>query len=77
MIPESQIEEIIEKNEIADVVSEYTKLTRKGSGYMGLCPFHRKKLLLFQYTRGSRYLNVLVAEKVGNVVHFIMLGRRV
>ena len=36
----AQIEEIIDKNDIVSVVSEYVKLKRSGSNYTGLCPFH-------------------------------------
>ena len=37
------IEEVRMKNDIVDVVSQYVKLTRKGSSYFGLCPFHNEK----------------------------------
>ena len=37
------IEEVRQKNDIVDVVSQYVKLTRKGSSYFGLCPFHNEK----------------------------------
>lgn len=74
MIPESQIEEIIEKNDLADVVSEYTRLTRKGSGYMGLCPFHREKTPSFSIHEGKQIFKCFGCGKGGNVVHFIMLA---
>ena len=37
------IEEVRMKNDIVDVISQYVKLTRKGSSYFGLCPFHNEK----------------------------------
>ncbi|HBV52391.1 MAG TPA: hypothetical protein DEF06_08880, partial [Clostridiales bacterium] len=43
MISQQQIDEIIEKNDIGEVIGEYVKLERKGSGYSGLCPFHNEK----------------------------------
>ena len=43
MYPESLIEEIRTRNDIVDVISQYVKLTRKGSNYFGLCPFHNEK----------------------------------
>ena len=36
------IEEVRMKNDIVDVISQYVKLTRKGSSYFGLCPFHNE-----------------------------------
>ena len=40
------IEEVRQKNDIVDVVSQYVKLTRKGSSYFGLCPFHNEMYLI-------------------------------
>ena len=40
---EDLIEEVRSRNDIVDVVSGYVKLTRKGSNYFGLCPFHNEK----------------------------------
>ena len=39
---EDLIEEVRSRNDIVDVVSGYVKLTRKGSNYFGLCPFHNE-----------------------------------
>ena len=44
------IEEVRMKNDIVDVVSQYVKLTRKGSSYFGLCPFHNEKTPSFSVT---------------------------
>lgn len=74
MIPESQVEEIIERNDLVDVVNEYTRLTRKGSGYMGLCPFHREKTPSFSVHEGKQIFKCFGCGKGGNVVHFIMLA---
>lgn len=37
------IEEVRMKNDIVDVISQYVRLTRRGSSYFGLCPFHNEK----------------------------------
>ena len=43
-IPESFLQELVERNDIVDVVSEYVSLTkRSGSNRFGLCPFHSEK----------------------------------
>ena len=37
------IDEVKARNDIADVISDYLKLTPSGSNYKGLCPFHHEK----------------------------------
>ena len=44
------IEEVRQKNDIVDVVSQYVRLTRRGSTYFGLCPFHNEKTPSFSVT---------------------------
>ena len=44
------IEEVRMKNDIVDVISQYVKLTRRGSSYFGLCPFHNEKTPSFSVT---------------------------
>ena len=42
--PENFISELIERNDIVSVVSDYVRLTkRSGSNMFGLCPFHSEK----------------------------------
>ena len=37
------IEEVRSRNDIVDVIGQYVHLTKKGSTYFGLCPFHNEK----------------------------------
>jgi len=39
----STIDEIKQKTDIAEVIGQYTKLTRSGKSLRGLCPFHSEK----------------------------------
>ena len=48
------IEEVRQKNDIVDVVSQYVRLTRRGSTYCGLCPFHNEKTPSFSVTPGKQ-----------------------
>ena len=40
---EEIVEEVRSRSDIVDVVSRYVKLQRRGSSYLGLCPFHNEK----------------------------------
>ena len=34
------VEEIRSRSDIVDVINSYVRLQRKGSNYVGVCPFH-------------------------------------
>ncbi|MFG6175024.1 CHC2 zinc finger domain-containing protein, partial [Staphylococcus aureus] len=42
-IDQSIINEIKDKTDILDLVSEYVKLEKRGRNYICLCPFHDEK----------------------------------
>ena len=66
------IEVVRQKNDIVDVVSQYVKLTRKGSSYFGLCPFHNEKTPSFSVTPGKQMYYCFGCGAGGNVFNFIM-----
>ena len=66
------MEEVRQKNDIVDVVSQYVKLTRKGSSYFGLCPFHNEKTPSFSVTPGKQMYYCFGCGAGGNVFNFIM-----
>ncbi|MFN7821735.1 MAG: CHC2 zinc finger domain-containing protein, partial [Bacteroidota bacterium] len=43
MISPQTIQQITSRTDIIDVVGEFVKLKKRGSNYMGLCPFHNEK----------------------------------
>lgn len=57
---------------IVDVVSGYVKLTRKGSNYFGLCPFHNEKSPSFSVSRGKQCISCFGCGAGGNVFTFLM-----
>ncbi|MFO7611233.1 MAG: DNA primase, partial [Clostridia bacterium] len=69
--PDETVEEIIEKNDIVDIVSDYVKITRKGKDYFGLCPFHREKTPSFSVVPSKQIFYCFGCGKGGNAVNFI------
>ena len=43
MIPQSYIEELVQRNDMVDVAQSYVQLRRRGRTYTRLCPFHSEK----------------------------------
>lgn len=53
MIPKQIVEQVTEtaKDNIVSVIGEYVQLKKKGSAYMGCCPFHNEKTPRSVYRR--------------------------
>lgn len=66
------IEEIREKNDIVDVISQYVSLKKKGSSYFGLCPFHNEKSPSFSVSREKQMYYCFGCGQGGNVYTFLM-----
>ncbi|MFQ9934136.1 MAG: DNA primase [Lachnospiraceae bacterium] len=66
------IEEVRAGNDIVDVISSYVKLSRKGSSYFGLCPFHNEKSPSFSVSPGKQMYYCFGCGEGGNVISFIM-----
>ena len=65
------IEEIKNKNDIVDVVSQYVALKRSGRSYFGLCPFHNEKSPSFAVSPDKQIFHCFGCGVGGNVFHFI------
>ncbi|MDS3856707.1 DNA primase [Staphylococcus hominis] len=70
-IEQSVINEIKEKTDILDLVSEYVKLEKRGRNYIGLCPFHDEKTPSFTVSEDKQICHCFGCKKGGNVFQFI------
>ncbi|MEG1991924.1 MAG: DNA primase [Acetivibrio sp.] len=70
--PEEIVEEVRQRNDIVDVVSTYVKLQKKGSNYLGLCPFHNEKSPSFSVSQGKQMYYCFGCGVGGNVFTFLM-----
>jgi len=66
------IDEVILRNDIVDVISEYVSLKRSGSSYQGLCPFHSEKSPSFSVSPTRQLYHCFGCGVGGNVITFIM-----
>ena len=70
--PEELVEEVRTKNDIVDVISGYVKLQRRGSSYLGLCPFHNEKTPSFSVSGSKQIYHCFGCGAGGNVFTFLM-----
>lgn len=70
---QSFIDEVIEKNDIVEIVSEYTKLKRVGSRFQALCPLHNdKKSPSFSVSADKQLFHCFGCGAGGTVINFVM-----
>ncbi|WP_207752763.1 DNA primase [Flavonifractor plautii] len=71
-IPEQFIDDLVARSDIADVVSSYVHLSKKGSNLWGLCPFHNEKTPSFSVSPDKQIYHCFGCGKGGGVISFIM-----
>ncbi len=71
------IEEIKQRADIVDVVSEYVVLRKRGKDFVGLCPFHDEKTPSFTVSQTKQMYFCFGCQAGGNAIKFLMdLGKR-
>lgn len=70
--PPAFLDELVARNPIEDVVSQYVSLKRSGSNLFGLCPFHGEKTASFSVSPGKGIYYCFGCHKGGGVINFQM-----
>jgi len=65
-------EQILEKADIAEIVSQYVHLQPKSGRLFGLCPFHKEKTPSFTVNPERGFFHCFGCGKGGNVIDFVM-----
>ena len=70
--PEAWMAELLQKNEIVTVLSEYMELKPKGRKLWGLCPLHGEKTASFSVSPDKQLFYCFGCHAGGTVIQFIM-----
>jgi DNA primase len=71
------IEEIKQRADIVDVVSEHVVLRKRGKDFVGLCPFHNEKTPSFTVSQTKQMYYCFGCQAAGNAIKFLMeLGKQ-
>jgi len=72
LISQDTIQKIQNKVAILDIVGTYVKLKKRGSNYLGLCPFHNEKTPSFTVSAAKEIYKCFGCGKSGNSIGFLM-----
>ena len=72
MISQTTIQQILGRLDIIDVIGGFVKLKKRGSNYLGLCPFHNEKTPSFTVSPAKELYKCFGCGKAGNTISFIM-----
>ncbi len=70
-IADDKIEEIRSASDVVDIISDYVKLRKRGSNFVGLCPFHSEKTPSFNVNPGMQIFKCFGCGIGGDIFQFI------
>jgi DNA primase len=71
-IPQSFIQELLNRVDVVDVVGRYVQLKKGGANFMGLCPFHGEKSPSFSVSPTKQFYHCFGCGANGNAIGFLM-----
>lgn len=70
-IPQELFDQVIQKSDVVDVISDYVQLSKAGKNYKGLCPFHGENTPSFVVSPDKGIYKCFGCGEGGNVVSFV------
>ncbi len=64
--------EILQRTDIVQLIGESIRLFRRGSNFIGLCPFHDEKTPSFTVSPDKQFYKCFGCGKSGNAITFVM-----
>ncbi len=72
MISQHTIQQILSRIDIIDIVGGFVKLKKRGTNYLGLCPFHNEKSPSFTVSPAKEIYKCFGCGRSGNSISFLM-----
>ena len=72
MISQNTIQQILGRIDIIDVIGGFVKLKKRGTNYLGLCPFHNERTPSFTVSPSKEIYKCFGCGKSGNTISFLM-----
>lgn len=72
MIPQSFIQDLLNRVDIVDVVESYIPLKKAGANYAACCPFHGEKTPSFTVSQSKQFYHCFGCGAHGSAIGFVM-----
>ena len=72
LIPQSFIDDLLNRTDIVDVVSSRIQLKKTGKNYSACCPFHKEKTPSFTVSPDKQFYYCFGCGAGGNALGFVM-----
>ncbi|MHA4807560.1 DNA primase [Flavitalea flava] len=72
MISQQNIQQILSRIDIIEIVGGFVRLKRRGVNYLGLCPFHNEKSPSFTVSPVKEIYKCFGCGRSGNTISFLM-----
>ncbi len=72
MIPNSFIQDLLNRIDIVDVIEHYVPLKKAGANYVACCPFHNEKSPSFTVSQSKQFYHCFGCGAHGTAIGFVM-----
>lgn len=72
MISQNSIQQILSRIDVVEIVGTFVQLKKRGTNYIGLCPFHNEKSPSFTVSPAKEIYKCFGCGKSGNSISFLM-----
>lgn len=72
VIAQQTIQQILSRIDIVEIVGSFVKLKKRGTSYLGLCPFHNEKTPSFTVSPSKEIYKCFGCGASGNSISFLM-----
>src|SRR5262245_41823464 len=70
-IKDSSVEEVKQRADIVEVVSQYTSLRKRGARFVGRCPFHEERTPSFSVNGADGFYKCFGCQRGGDTIRFV------
>ncbi|MFA9950352.1 DNA primase [Dentiradicibacter hellwigii] len=72
MIPDSFIQDLLNRVDIVDLIDGYVRLKKAGANFVACCPFHNEKTPSFSVSPGKQFYHCFGCGAHGTAIGFLM-----